>query len=322
MSTPPPPLAPRLICRTDRRVPTLSFHTTATSQKRSVDWEERLLSALNMAALRLNNAKARASSSSSTATAPNVDATKEEEGAKKNHPPEGKTRVATTDSPSTAVRGGGADVSASAVGGVIPAGVDQDVPADTVKIDAPAAAACTAAGAGAASTAVDTDPSTSRDPPQLSRRTDKGCNDGARTRVGSDYPKESVTSYSSTPPQITRGNDKEGLPATRTEEDIKGGDNGGQASPQGKGGGDENKKTQQYGKEGADDERKAHKKEKEGMGNGGQEKVKPEEATFVMVAKEHLVGTWLAVFVRASMLKQVSDVRSGKGWMGVIYVFS
>lgn len=43
-----------------------------------------------------------------------------------------------------------------------------------------------------------------------------------------------------------------------------------------------------------------------------------ERPTFVLVAKEHLVGTWLAVFVRASMLPQVSDVRSGKkkkpGW--------
>lgn len=34
-------------------------------------------------------------------------------------------------------------------------------------------------------------------------------------------------------------------------------------------------------------------------------------ATFVLVAKEHLVGTWLAVFVRASMLQEVSDVRTG-----------
>lgn len=33
---------------------------------------------------------------------------------------------------------------------------------------------------------------------------------------------------------------------------------------------------------------------------------------FVPVAKEHLVGTWLAVFVRASMLEHVSDVRSGE----------
>ncbi|CAM9572248.1 unnamed protein product, partial [Ectocarpus fasciculatus] len=43
--------------------------------------------------------------------------------------------------------------------------------------------------------------------------------------------------------------------------------------------------------------------------------------TFVLVAKEHLVGTWLAVFVRASMLKQVSDVRSATvsaGMMGVM----
>lgn len=34
-------------------------------------------------------------------------------------------------------------------------------------------------------------------------------------------------------------------------------------------------------------------------------------ATFVLVAKEHLVGTWLAVFVRASMLQEVSDIRAG-----------
>lgn len=34
-------------------------------------------------------------------------------------------------------------------------------------------------------------------------------------------------------------------------------------------------------------------------------------ATFVLVAKEHLVGTWLAVFVRASMLQEVSDIRTG-----------
>ncbi|CAM9117041.1 unnamed protein product, partial [Laminaria digitata] len=47
----------------------------------------------------------------------------------------------------------------------------------------------------------------------------------------------------------------------------------------------------------------------------------PPQATFVLVAKEHLVGTWLAVFVRASMLTQVSDVRSGivtAGVMGVM----
>lgn len=37
-----------------------------------------------------------------------------------------------------------------------------------------------------------------------------------------------------------------------------------------------------------------------------------EWSPFVPVAKEHLVGTWLAVFVRASMLKYVSDVRSGE----------
>lgn len=34
--------------------------------------------------------------------------------------------------------------------------------------------------------------------------------------------------------------------------------------------------------------------------------------TFVLVAKEHLVGTWLAVFVRASMVSRISDVRSGE----------
>lgn len=34
-------------------------------------------------------------------------------------------------------------------------------------------------------------------------------------------------------------------------------------------------------------------------------------ATFVLVAREHLVGTWLAVFVRASLLQEVSDVRTG-----------
>ncbi|CBJ29438.1 conserved unknown protein [Ectocarpus siliculosus] len=49
--------------------------------------------------------------------------------------------------------------------------------------------------------------------------------------------------------------------------------------------------------------------------------VSDEGTTFVLVAKEHLVGTWLAVFVRASMLKQVSDVRSATvsaGMMGVM----
>lgn len=51
--------------------------------------------------------------------------------------------------------------------------------------------------------------------------------------------------------------------------------------------------------------------EKEGD-DEGQAQPAPPQATFVLVAKEHLVGTWLAVFVRASMLTQVSDVRSGK----------
>eukprot|EP00903_Cladosiphon_okamuranus_P016392 g15117.t1 len=43
--------------------------------------------------------------------------------------------------------------------------------------------------------------------------------------------------------------------------------------------------------------------------------------TFVLVAKEHLVGTWLAVFVRKSVLQEVSDVRTGTvsaGMMGVM----
>lgn len=35
-------------------------------------------------------------------------------------------------------------------------------------------------------------------------------------------------------------------------------------------------------------------------------------STFVLVAKEHLVGTWLAVFIRTSMLSQVSDIRTGE----------
>ncbi|CAM9247240.1 unnamed protein product, partial [Scytosiphon promiscuus] len=43
-------------------------------------------------------------------------------------------------------------------------------------------------------------------------------------------------------------------------------------------------------------------------------------ATFVPVAKEHLVGTWLAVFVRASMLEHVTDVRSGTVSAGVMGV--
>ncbi|CAM9717188.1 unnamed protein product [Ectocarpus sp. 4 AP-2014] len=49
--------------------------------------------------------------------------------------------------------------------------------------------------------------------------------------------------------------------------------------------------------------------------------VSDDGTTFVLVAKEHLVGTWLAVFVRTSMLKQVSDVRSATvsaGMMGVM----
>lgn len=50
--------------------------------------------------------------------------------------------------------------------------------------------------------------------------------------------------------------------------------------------------------------------ERAGLGDAGG--VSNDGTTFVLVAKEHLVGTWLAVFVRASMLNQVSDVRSGK----------
>lgn len=55
----------------------------------------------------------------------------------------------------------------------------------------------------------------------------------------------------------------------------------------------------------------------EAGGGGGNDSAGAVPATndgsgFVLVAKEHLVGTWLAVFVRASMLAHVTDVRSGK----------
>lgn len=36
------------------------------------------------------------------------------------------------------------------------------------------------------------------------------------------------------------------------------------------------------------------------------------QPSFVLVAKEHLVGTWLAVFVRTAMLPSVADVRTGE----------
>lgn len=37
--------------------------------------------------------------------------------------------------------------------------------------------------------------------------------------------------------------------------------------------------------------------------------------SFVLVAKEHLVGIWLAVFVRSSLVAEVSDIRTGeRGW--------
>lgn len=37
-----------------------------------------------------------------------------------------------------------------------------------------------------------------------------------------------------------------------------------------------------------------------------------EQLPFVLVAKEHLVGTWLAVFVRSNLFPRVSDVRTGE----------
>lgn len=42
-----------------------------------------------------------------------------------------------------------------------------------------------------------------------------------------------------------------------------------------------------------------------GLGDGG-------GGAFVLVAKEHLVGIWLAIFVRATLLADISDVRTGR----------
>lgn len=77
------------------------------------------------------------------------------------------------------------------------------------------------------------------------------------------------------------------------------------------------------GDEGGQDKGCEEKREKEQ--GGGKESSSEDQPTFVLVTKEHLVGTWLAVFVRASMFPHVSDVRSGKkrrpGWnkAGVTY---
>lgn len=60
---------------------------------------------------------------------------------------------------------------------------------------------------------------------------------------------------------------------------------------------------------------KRDEKEKGKAGLEQQKSQRPEQggrAAFVLVAKEHLVGTWVAVFVRASLLPMVSDVRCGK----------
>ncbi|CAM9157086.1 unnamed protein product, partial [Sphacelaria rigidula] len=42
------------------------------------------------------------------------------------------------------------------------------------------------------------------------------------------------------------------------------------------------------------------------------------QPSFVLVAKEHLVGTWLAVFVRTAMLPSVADVRTGTVTAGML----
>lgn len=48
-------------------------------------------------------------------------------------------------------------------------------------------------------------------------------------------------------------------------------------------------------------------------GGGSSRGVGPRgQQSFVLVAKEHLVGTWLAVFVKEALLPGVSDVRTGE----------
>lgn len=47
------------------------------------------------------------------------------------------------------------------------------------------------------------------------------------------------------------------------------------------------------------------------------------DSSYVMVAKEHLVGTWIAIYVRAAILPQILDVRTGERdveeWTGIPY---
>lgn len=64
-------------------------------------------------------------------------------------------------------------------------------------------------------------------------------------------------------------------------------------------------------RQGQQEEGKGSRKEDEEQQQQKYPEVIDHKAAFVLVAKEHLVGTWLAVFVRASMLEQISDIRTG-----------
>ena len=233
-------------------IPLLAF--TPPPQRRSVEWEDRVLFTLNMAAL---HPKARPNASSPTTTTPNVVATEE----CTNPMLRENQTTATTDTASDPLRD---TIDADVVGSV--AGLGQDVKTDTVRGNV---SASTAVDGAAAAAAAEIDPPTSRDGPTPDGRASKGDDTGRGECVESDCRDKGLTSDLGTPRRVACGHDMDGPPA------AKEGDNEGQAQPA------------------------------------------PPKAAFVLVAKEHLVGTWLAVFVRASMLTQVSDVRSGKAWTGL-----
>ena len=242
----------------------LALPSTLLPQKRSVEWEERVLFTLNMAAL---HPKARGNTSSSPTTTtttitnnPTTNVAAVEAGVTNPMLTREKQPVLeTNDTASDPLRDNNR---VTDVARIVVAGADQGFQGDTVEGKASAAGA---ADGAVPATPVETDASTSRygpTPPRGSAR--KGRDGEGGDCVVSDCRDEGLTSDSDTPRRVADGQNADGLPA-----------------------------------------------EKEG-GDEGQEQPAPPQAAFVLVAKEHLVGTWLAVFVRASMLTQVSDVRSGK----------
>lgn len=79
--------------------------------------------------------------------------------------------------------------------------------------------------------------------------------------------------------------------------------------------------TQVWSDEIANKKENSNKKQREGYEKSEPGKQKRQqqrqrqqkrEPTFVLIAKEHLVGTWLAVFARSSMLPHIRGVRTGE----------